>query len=312
MPLDPDAQGVLDLLASLNAPEFSELTPEEARGLSLTPPPAVPTAVGSVVNRTIPGEGGDIGLRIYTPETPEAPDGDAPTGALVYFHGGGWVIGDLDSHDETCRKLCSNGGQTIVSVDYRLAPETRFPGAIDDCYSATQWVADNAAALNIDAARLAVGGDSAGGNLAAACALMARDKGGPAIAFQLLIYPVTGRDFNTASYIENAEGYLLSKKAMQWFWDHYVPDTQERSNPYAAPLEGELSGLPPALVMTAEYDPLRDEGEAYAQALQDAGCAVQMIRYDGLIHGFFGMFDAIAAAQDAMQQATDALIEHIG
>ncbi len=306
MPLDPDAQGVLDLLASLNAPELSDLTPEEARGLSLTPPPDVPTAVGSVTDRTVPAEAADIPVRIY------APDGNATTGALVYFHGGGWVIGDLDSHDETCRKLCSNSGQTIVSVDYRLAPETRFPGAINDCFIATRWVADNAALLNIDPARLAVGGDSAGGNLAAACALMARDKGGPAIAFQLLIYPVTGNDFDTPSYLDNAEGYLLSRKAMQWFWDHYVPDAKERSNPYAAPLEGELSGLPPALVMTAEYDPLRDEGEAYAAALRAAGCEAQVTRYDGLIHGFFGMYDAIAAARTAMQQATDALVAHIG
>ncbi len=306
MPLDPDAQGVLDLLASLNAPELSDLTPEEARGLSLTPPPDVPTAVGNVTDRTIPGEAADIPVRIY------APDGNATTGALVYFHGGGWVIGDLDSHDETCRKLCSNSGQTIVSVDYRLAPETRFPGAINDCFIATRWVADNAALLNVDPARLAVGGDSAGGNLAAACALMARDKGGPAIAFQLLIYPVTGNDFDTPSYLDNAEGYLLSRKAMQWFWDHYVPDAKGRSNPYAAPLEGELSGLPPALVMTAEYDPLRDEGEAYAAALRAAGCEAQVTRYAGLFHGFFGMYDAIAAARTAMQQATDALVAHIG
>ena len=216
MPVDKDTQAVLDLLKQLGAPEFSTLTPEQARKLSLAPPPAEPTAVHAVENRTIPGSGGTIPVRIYRAEPARA-----NRGGLLYFHGGGWVIGNLDSHDETARRLCAGSGCTVISVDYRLAPETRFPGALDDCFDAT---AREAGSLGIDPARIAVGGDSAGGNLAAAVALKARDSGGPAIAFQLLVYPVTDADFETRSYRDNASGYLLTRSSMQWFWDHYVPD----------------------------------------------------------------------------------------
>ena len=306
MPLDADIQAVLNLMESMGVPDFSTMTPDEARNFQLAPPPEVPTPVGGeVLDRTVPGTQADIRLRIYRP-------GEDETGVVMYFHGGGWVIGGLDSHDETSRLLCAGSGQTIVSVDYRLAPETRYPGAVTDCFDATAWVAENAAELGVDAARLAVAGDSAGGNLAAATALMARDRGGPDIAFQLLIYPVTNADFDTASYIENAAGYLLTRNSMQWFWDHYVPEAQRREEPYAAPLHGDLAGLPPALIQTAEYDPLRDEGEAYAAALQAAGCEVQLTRYDGLIHAYFGMQAAVAAARPAMRQACDALAKYIG
>ncbi|MCP5181422.1 MAG: alpha/beta hydrolase [Pseudomonadales bacterium] len=308
MPVDQDTQAVLDLLRTLGAPDFADLTPEAARGLSMAPPPAVPTPVGNVENRQIPGRAGDIPLRIYSPA-----GSTSATGALLFFHGGGWVIGSLDSHDETCRLLCSGSGLKVVSVDYRLAPETRFPGAVEDCYDATQWVASHAAALGIDASRIAVGGDSAGGNLAAGVALMARDQQGPAIAFQLLIYPVTDARFDTASYIANAEGYLLSRRAMQWFWNHYVPREEERTNPYASPLRAaSLADLPPALVLTAEFDPLRDEGEAYAAALRKAGVAVQATRYDGVVHGFFGMPANVAKARAAIDQATRALRNQLG
>ncbi len=302
MPLDSDTKNVLDMLESLGMKDLADLTPEEARNLQLTPPPAVPTPVGDVQNLQIPGPDEDIPLRIYHP------DAEGPRAALVYFHGGGWVIGDLDSHDETCRKLCRDAGITVVSVHYRRAPETTFPGAVEDCYAATAWVAANAAEIGVDAARLAVGGDSAGGNLAAAVGLMARDRGGPPLRFQLLIYPVTAADFDTASYRDNGEGYLLSRRAMQWFWDQYVPDLDERREAYAAPLlAASHRDLPPALVQTAEFDPLRDEGEAYAAALRAAGVDVTLTRYDGLIHGFFGMQEAVAAARPALDEAVAAL-----
>ncbi len=291
--------------------DFSELTPAEARELSLTPPPETPTPVASVEDAIIGVPGADIPLRIYRP------GGDATGGALVYFHGGGWVIGDLDSHDEVCRRLCRDADVTVVSVYYRLAPETRFPGAMDDCYHATAWVADNAERLGIDAARIGVGGDSAGGNLAAAVALRARDEQGPQLAHQLLIYPVTNAEFDTGSYLENADGYLLTRRAMIWFWDHYVPSPNDRDHPYVAPLKAAgvgtgLEDLPPALVQTAEYDPLRDEGEAYAAALAAAGVPTQHTRYDGLIHGYFGMQDMMSPAVAAFAEAVSSLRTHLG
>ncbi|MEZ5559231.1 MAG: alpha/beta hydrolase [Pseudomonadales bacterium] len=306
MPLDADTQGVLELLASLGARDFADMTPEEARTLSLSPPPAVPTAVGSVEDKTIVRPNEPLQVRIYRPEQARS------RGVLVYFHGGGWVIGDLDSHDETCRRLCSRAGIAVVAVHYRRAPETTYPGAAEDCYAATCWVAEHAATLDIDPQRIAVGGDSAGGNLAAVVAQMARDRGGPAIRFQLLIYPVTDAAFDTPSYRDNAEGYLLSRKGMEWFWDQYVPDVAQRHEPYASPLRAaSLAGLPPALVQTAEFDPLRDEGERYAAALAEAGVPVELTRYDGLIHGFFGMQDAVAAARPALAQAAGALTRYL-
>jgi acetyl esterase len=306
MALDPDIRSMLDMLASMGMSDIADLTPEQARALRMTPPPATPTPVDAVEDRTIPGSGEAIPIRIYSPAH------QTLRGALVYFHGGGWVIGDLDSHDETCRRLCSGAGLKVIAVDYRRAPETTYPGAAEDSYAATRWAADNATALGIDPTRIAVGGDSAGGNLAAAVTLMARDRGGPAIRFQLLIYPVTDAGFEWPSYRENGEGYLLSRRGMQWFWDQYVPDLDQRREPYAAPLRAaHLEGLPPALVQTAGFDPLRDEGEAYAEALRKAGVPVRMTRYEGLIHGFFGMQDAIPAARPALQEAVDALREHL-
>ncbi len=305
MPLDTDTRNLLELLESLGMQDIADLTPEQARNLQLTPPPEVPTPVGEVGDRTVPGPDEDLALRVYQP------DGDRRRGALVYFHGGGWVIGDLDSHDETCRRLCQGAGVTVIAVHYRRAPETTYPGAVEDCYAATRWVAEHAAELGVDASRIAVGGDSAGGNLAAAVALMARDRGGPALCFQLLIYPVTAADFSTASYAENGTGYLLSRRGMEWFWDQYVPDLKQRHEPYAAPLQGSLENLPPALVQTAEFDPLRDEGEAFARALKQAGVDTRLTRYDGLIHGFFGMQDAVAAARPALDEAVAALARHL-
>ncbi len=227
---------------------------------------------------------------------------------LVFFHGGGWVIGDLETPDGTCRALANRAGCVVVSVDYRLAPENKFPAAPQDTYAATQWVAANAASIHVDPARIAVGGDSAGGNLAAVTAQMARDRGGPRLVFQLLVYPVIDGACDTASYRDNAEGYLLTKDMMRWFWNHYVRDAEDLFNPIASPLRARsLKGLPPALVQTAEFDPLRDEGEAYAAQLKQAGVPVRLTRYNGMIHGFFGMASVMDRAKTAIDEAGAAL-----
>lgn len=302
MPLDPQAQNVLDVVASLNLPPNHTVSAVEARANAKMRPRAKGPEVAKVQDRTIPGPGPDIPVRIYTPAGP------GPFPILAWFHGGGWVVGDLDSADGTARQLTVGANCVTVSVDYRLAPETKFPGASDDCYAAIVWAAEHAAELNGDTTRLAVGGDSAGGNLAAAVSLMARDRQGPALAFQLLVYPVTDRNFTTASYTNNADGYLLSKASMEWYWDHYLSDPSHASNPYAAPLQApDLSGLPPALVITAEYDPLCDEGEAYGARLKAAGIPTVCTRYDGMIHGFFGMWGALDQGKLAIDEASTAL-----
>ena len=306
MALDPQARAVLDGMAALGAPPLGSLSPAEHRASMLAARAAAPPGpdVARVVDRTVPGPGGDIPVRMYYPvDRPGLP-------VLVYYHGGGWVLGNIESHDATCRELAVNAGCLVVSVDYRLAPEHQFPAASDDCYAATKWVADHAAEIGADASQLAIGGDSAGGNLAAVVALMAKDRGGPAIVFQLLIYPVTDFNLDTASYKENAEGYLLTRQSMHWFWNHYLTTEADGSHPHASPLRAQdLAGLPPALVITAEYDPLRDEGEAYAQRLRDGGVRVQYTCYPGMIHGFFGMTAMMDKAKEAVAQASGALRE---
>ena len=253
-------------------------------------------------DRLIPGPGVDIPVRIYTPA------GSGPFPILVWFHGGGWVVGDLETADPTARHLTVGAKCVVISVDYRLAPETKFPGPADDSYAATVWAAQHATRLNGDPSKIAVGGDSAGGNLAAAVALMARDRGGLSLAFQLLVYPVTARDFDRSSYRQNAEGYGLTLDAMRWYWDHYLQHPEDASNPYAAPLVAEnLKGLPPALVITAECDPLRDEGEAFAKRLQAAGVPTTYSLYDGMIHGFFGMTAVLDKGKQAVAEACAAL-----
>ena len=304
MPIDPQAQRVMDQIAALNLPPRHTLTPDEARQQFETRmalmPPGEP--VRHVADRRVPAAAGEIPARIYTPE------GGGPFPVLVYFHGGGWVVGNIQSHDPTCRALANAAGCIVVSVDYRLAPEHKFPTAAEDAYAATRWVAENARAIGGDPERIAVGGDSAGGNLAAAVCLMARDRGGPALVYQLLIYPVTDYNFTTASYRENGEGYLLTTKDMVWFWRHYLRDERDGGHPYASPLRAEdLSRLPPALVITAEYDPLRDEGEAYAERLRAAGVPAVCSRYDGVFHGFFAMPTMLDKAKQAIQEAGDAL-----
>ncbi len=304
MPLDPQVITVMENMAALGLPANHEVTPEEARANGRRRPRAPGPAVARVEDRTIPGPAGELPVRIYTPP------GSGPFPGLAWFHGGGWVVGDLDSADGTARHLCDQAGCVVMSVDYRLAPDTRFPGAAEDCYAATQWLAANAAARNVNADRVSVGGDSAGGNLAAVTALMSRDRGGCPLVFQLLVYPVTERNFDTASYLENAEGYQLSRAGMIWYWKHYLGSDADAANPYAAPMRAaDLSGLPPALVITAEFDPLRDEGEAYGRRLQAAGVPVAAIRYDGMIHGFYGMSAAVDQAREAIAQSAASLRE---
>lgn len=302
MPLDPQAKAVMDQLAALGFPPNHTVSPEEARANGRARPRAKGPEVGKVEDRSIPGPESTVPVRIYTPL------GSGSFPALVWFHGGGWVVGDLDSADATARNLSLGANCVVVSVDYRLAPETKFPGPAEDCYSATRWVEQNAATLTIDPGRIAVGGDSAGGNLAAAVSLMARDRGASPPTYQLLVYPVTDRNFDTGSYMTNADGYQLSRDGMIWYWEHYLQNDSDASNPYAAPMQArDLSGLPPALVITAEYDPLRDEGEAYARRLEAAGVPTVCARYNGMIHGFFGMAAVIDKGRQAVDQACSAL-----
>jgi len=263
--------------------------------------------VAQVVDRTIPGPGGPVPVRIYTPSDP------GPRGALVYCHGSGFVIFDLDSHDAECRALCNRAAATVVSVDYRLAPEHKFPAAVDDSWAALAWTAAHAAELGVDPARLAVGGDSAGGNLAAVIAQIARDRGGPRLAFQLLVYPVTDARLGHPSMDENAEGYGLTKAQMAWFIEQYVRSEADRLDPRCSPLLAKsCADLAPALVITAEYDPLRDEGEAYAQRLIAAGVRTTLTRYTGMIHGAFQMHGNVDAGRAMLEQAGAALRAAIG
>ena len=304
MALDPAAVGLLQQLEEAGMPPLNEMSPADARvaaeGFVALGGPGEEMA--EVSERTIPGPHGDIPIRIYRPEPGES----AP--CLVYYHGGGWVIGTPDSTDAICRAVAKRAGCVVVSVDYRLSPEHKFPIPLDDCFAATRWVADNAAELGVDPNRIAVGGDSAGGNLAAAVSIRARDEGGPALRMQLLVYPVTNHDFSTPSYAENGEGNLLTTDMMRWFWDHYVNGPEDSANPLCSPLRAEdLSNLPPAFVITAEYDPLRDEGEAYAAALTKAGVSVTHTRYDGMIHAFWQMVAVFPQATVAADQASEAL-----
>ncbi|MGH2819647.1 MAG: alpha/beta hydrolase [Actinomycetota bacterium] len=302
--LDPQARAFLDELAATGAPPTHELSPEEARrGLKLQAARiAITEDVDEVRDLSIPGPHGEIALRIFRVAA------GRPLPVLVYFHGGGWVTGDLDSHDGVCRSLANRTACAVASVDYRLAPEQPFPAAAEDCVTATRWIHDHAHEHDLDASRVAVGGDSAGGNLAAVVALDARFEGGPPLVFQVLVYPITDHDFSTLSYADNADGYSLTRASMRWYWDHYLPDEGGRSDPRASPMKApELSGLPPALVITAEYDPLRDEGEAYAQRLQDAGVAVTCSRYEGMIHGFFRMTKLVDRSHDAIDECARSL-----
>ena len=289
MPLDPDIAAVIDAL-NAGFPRVTTMTGAELRELirGRRQQPGEPEPVDSVVDKTVAGPAGDIPVRIYTPSaTPEA--------IVVFAHGGGFVFCDLDTHDGLCRSLCNGVGAVVVSVDYRLAPEHRWPVAAEDVYTVTRWAAGLGGPL-------VVAGDSAGGNLAAVNTLMARDRGGPEIAAQVLFYPVLDADFDTDSYRAYPTGYYNTREAMIWYWDQYAPDPADRAHPYAAPLRAQLSGLPPAVVVTAGFDPLCTEGDRYAAALAEAGVRVVHRRYPGAVHGFLTMPD-IKLGDRAREQA---------
>jgi acetyl esterase len=298
--LDPQARAVLERVARADLPPYPQLGAHgarqlyrETRGALAAPPPEVE----SVEDLLAPGPAGDIRVRLYRPRG--AADA-GPLPALVYFHGGGWTIGDLDTHDVVCRELADLARCAIASVDYRLAPEHKFPAAVDDAVAATRWVAREAGRLGIDARRIAVGGDSAGGNLAAVVALVARDEGGPPLAMQTLIYPATDMAADTASHLRYAEGLLLTRDSIVWFRENYLRDAADEADWRASPLKApDLARLPPAYVITAGFDPLVDEGRAYADRLQTAGVPVTYECFEGMIHGFVTMGGAIAAAHHA-------------
>ena len=298
MPVDPQMQAILDARAGL--PAIHALSVEQARARLKAPrPPGLRVEeVAAVSDRTIPGPGGPLGLRVYTTR------GTGPFPLLVFFHGGGFVIGDLDTHDAVCRNLCTGAGCVVASVDYRLAPEHRFPAAPDDCLAATRWAAENAAELGVDAARVAVAGDSSGATLAAVTALRVRDEGGPRLAGQLLVYPSADLGLPpTPSLAEFGEGFGLGAGDLRWFWGKYLAPGDER-HPHASPMRApDLHGLPPALVVTAECDPLRDDGERFAARLQEAGVPTTVTRYGGMAHGFFTLAGLLAKADAAQTEA---------
>lgn len=302
MSIDPIAVGLLEQMAQAGMPPLNEMSPADARVAAegFRDLAGEPEEVADVSDSAIRGPGGDIPVRIYTP----IGAGSDPLPCLIYYHGGGWVLGDIQGVDTACRALANRAGCKVVSVEYRLAPEHKFPAPLKDSYAALEWVAANAASIGVDADRLAVGGDSAGGNLAAAVAIQARDQGGPGLRLQLLVYPVTNHAFGTGSYTDNGDGYLLTRDMMEWFWDHYLTTAEDGKDPLASPLQaGDLSGLPRAFVLTAEFDPLRDEGEAYAARLREAGVQVSHKRFDGQIHAFFQMLGVFPAATEAIGDA---------
>jgi acetyl esterase len=287
MPLHAEAERYLQLLAQQQLPSMLTVPVEVTRNLTtVSPPPADTPPLGPIVDHELTGPMGPFRVRTYIPSSAAA-----PKGICIYFHGGGWVLNSIDTHDELVRRLTASSGFAFVSVDYHLSPEAKFPTAINEGAIALQW----AATWGIEQGWptiLAVAGDSAGANIAAGLCLKVRDEGGPSISRQVLLYPITDCNFDRPSYLENAEGYFLTRSEMQWFWNHYVASASDMQHPYATPLNAPLlQDLPEALIITAEFDPLRDEGEAYAVALEKAGVTVQLHRYPGLIHGFVKRFE---------------------
>jgi acetyl esterase len=320
MAVDAQVQEVLDQYSKFGVPPIPRVSPENARNLPslndavfellatqgtqrlIAVANPVPEPVGSIKHMLIPGPAGDILTRVYTPDV------IGPHPILVYFHGGGWVISNLNTYDASCRALCNAAECVVVSVAYRQAPENKFPAAVEDAAAALQWVLGNADRVSGDPRRIAVGGESAGGNLATVACLMARDQGKPMPIFQLLIYPVVSYGYNFSSYEENASAKPLSSDMMPWFWKHYLRDEEDGANAYVSPLRSQnLSALPPALIITAEHDPLRDEGEAYGDRLRQEGVSVIVSRYEGMVHEFFGLSRLVSKAADAVNEAAKAL-----
>ena len=301
MGVDPQVQAVLDELAALGNPNLDQLTPVEAREL-MDAGARLFSGDGNqdVTTRDthFPGPGGDVPVRVYTPT-----GGGDPRPLVLYFHGGGWVIGNIETHDAVCRDLASASDMVIVSVDYRLAPEHPFPAAVDDCFAALEWVHRHAGDLGGDPDRIAVAGDSAGGNLAAVTAMLTRDRQGPPLQFQHLVYPGVGVTDDQPSVLENADGYLLTRADIEWFTTQYAGPNRDLEDPRFDPIHADLTGVAPAHVITAEYDPLRDGGLAYTQRLRAGGVPVTERCYEGQIHGCFGMQAVVDASRDIIADA---------
>jgi acetyl esterase len=308
MTLDPQIEYVLGLIEQSPYPEMHTVSAEEAREIFETAAPALnvrPEDVFRTEDRWIDGMEGNIPIRIYTPHAPAAGE---LLPILVFYHGGGFVIGSLDSYDSLCRALANRADCIVVSVDYRLAPEHKFPAAVDDALEAYQWVSDHASELDGDARRMAIAGDSAGGNITAVTAIGIRDEGDIAPLLQVLIYPVAGGAPETPSHYEFAEGLLLTRDNILWFYDQYLDHPEDAVDPRFAPLlADDLSGLPPALVIVAGHDPLRDEGVAYADGLRQAGVGVELTNYEGMVHGFLSLADAVDQGKTAINQVSVAL-----
>lgn len=303
--LDPQAAALLETVDAMGQPPTYALSVESARARlrELMAGQGEDEPVDRLEEFSIGGPDGPIPVRLYAPAGTGHP-------LLVFYHGGGWAVGDLETHDPVCRRLSNAAGCAVLSVDYRLAPEHPFPAAIEDAYAALEWAAEHAGRVNCDPSRLAVGGDSAGGNLAAAVSLMSRDRDGPAIAHQSLIYPAVASPavHEFPSYEENSQGYLLEAASVEWYLERYLPDPVDHRNAYAAPLLArEYADLPSASVLTAGFDPLRDEGREYADRLESAGVSVERHEYDGMIHGFVNLLDHLDAAGEALDALGDDL-----
>lgn len=324
MPIDDQIKQILDQFEQFGIPPIPELSPENARNLptlknaveemvaqsaltrAMTLVKPMPEPVGRIQHIRIPVPAGEVLARVYTPTT--VPENSAPYPVVVYFHGGGWVIANLDVYEPSARSLCNAAECMVVSVAYRQAPEHKFPTAVLDAHAALQWVIANAHELNGDPLRVAVAGESAGGNLATVACLMSRDQGEKLPLFQLLIYPVVNHAYDTPSYRENADGKPLSAAMMPWFWNHYLNNDAEGRTPYASPFRApDLRNLPPTLIITAEFDVLRDEGEAYGERLRQAGVSTTISRYEGMVHEFFGLAGMVGKAKDALDEAATAL-----
>ena len=307
--VERNTQGFLDALAAGAGQPLETLTPKDARGVLVGAQASVKVDLSGITveTRTIDVDGQAITLKVVRPEGAR---GVLP--GFMFFHGGGWVLGDYPTHERLIRDLVVGSGAAAIYVDYTPSPEARYPTAINQAYAATKWVADNGSKIGVDGSRLAVAGNSVGGNMAAVVALMAKDKGGPALRSEVLLWPVTDANFETASYNQFANGYFLTENMMKWFWDAYTTDPAERAEITASPLQADraqLAGLPPTLVITAEKDVLRDEGEAYARKLDAAGVTVTATRYNGMIHDF-GLLNALSrvpATRAALHQAAEQL-----
>jgi len=311
MPVDPQVLAMRERVVAAGTPPLYTLPIDEARAADLA---AIQEAAGTgepvheVIDRHIPGPDGDLPVRIYRPTGATEP---LPT--VVYFFGGGWTLGSIDTSDEICRHLANSVPCQVITVGYRLAPEHRFPAAVHDCYAATSWIAANAGELGADRGRLVVAGDSAGGNLAAVVALLACQRGGPDLAAQVLVYPNTDYRGDTKSMRDNDDDALFNRRSVAWYWSHYLATPEDGLDPLVSPLLAEdLSALPPALVITAEYDPLRDEGEQYAMRLRAAGVPVVATRYPGMVHGFFAMAGILDGGRLAREQVSSYLRDHCG